>query len=83
MIPLLTFLWFMLEDFAAFIALAIENYLFPLVFQVGFNLPYSRQLEMEADVVGLKMASKACFDPRRAVFLWDKMALKVQFFKVA
>ena len=76
-VPLLTFLWFLLEDFAAFVVYSIQNFIFPLVFEVGFNLPYSRLLEREADVIGLRMSTKACFDPRWAVMLWDKMALKV------
>ena len=32
---------------------------------------------MEADLIGLEMATKACFDPRWGVLLWDKMAFKV------
>jgi len=76
-IPFVAFLWFWLEDFTAFITWVVQDYLFPLIFEVAFNLPYGRQLESEADIVGLKMASKACFDPRWAVFLWDKMSFKV------
>ena len=77
MIPVLAFIWFFFEDFIAFIAHSIQHYLYPLIFELGFNLPYSRELEMEADIVGTTLASKACFDPRWSVLLWDKMAFKV------
>ena len=34
---------------------------------------YSRKLEMEADQVGLLLASKACFNPERAIKLWNHL----------
>ena len=76
-IPILTFLWFWFEDFTAFFATLIEKYIFTLIFEVGFNLPYSRLLEAEADTVGLTLSTKACYDPRWAVLLWEKMSFKV------
>jgi len=78
-IPLLTFIWFLLEDFAAFLAYSIQQFIYPFIFEVGFSLPFSRQLETEADEVGLMLAAKACYDPRWSVLLWDKMALKVSY----
>ncbi|MFC3148774.1 M48 family metallopeptidase [Piscinibacterium candidicorallinum] len=45
---------------------------------VGANLlanRNSREDETEADVVGLDLASRAGFDPRAGVVLWQKMAL--------
>ncbi|XP_054276488.1 metalloendopeptidase OMA1, mitochondrial-like [Macrosteles quadrilineatus] len=41
--------------------------------EIMFTLPMSRQLETEADVVGVEMMSRACFDPRQAVELWKLM----------
>lgn len=38
------------------------------------QLPASREMEREADYVGLMMMSKACFDPREAVHVWERMA---------
>ena len=38
--------------------------------EVIFNLPFSRQMELEADEVGLVLAAKACFDVREAPALW-------------
>uniref|UniRef100_A0A1X7SLD3 Metalloendopeptidase OMA1, mitochondrial n=1 Tax=Amphimedon queenslandica TaxID=400682 RepID=A0A1X7SLD3_AMPQE len=37
------------------------------------NYRYSRKLEMEADRVGLLLASKACFNPERAIKLWKHL----------
>eukprot|EP00105_Crassostrea_gigas_P019900 XP_011438536.1 PREDICTED: metalloendopeptidase OMA1, mitochondrial-like [Crassostrea gigas] len=41
-----------------------------------FNLPFSRQLEKEADKVGLQLAAKACFDVREASVVWSMMQVK-------
>lgn len=40
----------------------------------GIELPFSRTQESEADVLGLEYMSKAGFDPRASVNLWQKMA---------
>lgn len=37
-------------------------------------LPYARGHETQADEVGLMLAAAACFDPREAVPLWQRMA---------
>jgi Zn-dependent protease with chaperone function len=45
-------------------------------FQLGGNLlslKFSRDDESEADVVGLDLAARACFDPRAGISLWRKM----------
>ncbi|KAK9469896.1 peptidase family M48-domain-containing protein [Lipomyces arxii] len=39
-----------------------------------FDLPSSRQMESEADYIGLLMMSQACFNPREAVAFWDRMS---------
>ncbi|NZA26765.1 M48 family metallopeptidase [Luteimonas sp. SJ-92] len=39
----------------------------------GYLLPYARKHESEADEVGLMLAAAACFDPRQAVPLWERM----------
>ncbi|UNK41096.1 M48 family metallopeptidase [Luteimonas sp. S4-F44] len=39
----------------------------------GYLLPYARKHETEADEVGLMLAAAACFDPREAVPLWQRM----------
>lgn len=39
----------------------------------GYLLPYARRHETQADEVGLMLAAAACFDPREAVPLWERM----------
>lgn len=41
---------------------------------VTVGLPYSRKHETEADVIGLKIAAQAGYDPRAAPGFWNKMA---------
>lgn len=36
-----------------------------------FHLPHSRQLEEEADMVGLMLMSSACFQPDKSVEIWN------------
>jgi len=42
--------------------------------QFGIMLPFSRSHESEADYMGLMYAAKACYDPREAPKLWERMA---------
>ncbi len=42
--------------------------------QVGVLLPFSRDHESEADYMGLIYAARACFDPREAPQVWQRMA---------
>ncbi len=43
------------------------------ILDVTFNLPNSRNDEMEADRIGVELAARAAFDPRASVTLWEKM----------
>ena len=38
------------------------------------SLPNSRKTEIEADYLGLRIMSRACFDPREASRLWTRMS---------
>ena len=40
----------------------------------GILMPYSREQESEADMIGLKLAARAGYDPRAAIGIWERMA---------
>lgn len=40
---------------------------------VGIVLPYGRKHEYEADAIGIELMSKAGYDPRESVRLWQRM----------
>ncbi|HOZ04948.1 MAG TPA: M48 family metallopeptidase [Arenimonas sp.] len=42
--------------------------------QYGLALPFGRSHETQADEVGLMLAAAACYDPKQAIPLWQRMS---------
>ncbi|KAI9296788.1 hypothetical protein K502DRAFT_328809 [Neoconidiobolus thromboides FSU 785] len=42
--------------------------------ELGIFLPFSRKCEIEADEIGLILASRACFNPKEALRVWERMS---------
>ncbi|HNR21578.1 MAG TPA: M48 family metallopeptidase [Steroidobacteraceae bacterium] len=42
--------------------------------EVTFQLPHSREQEVEADIIGLELMARGGYDPRAAPSVWRKMA---------
>jgi predicted Zn-dependent protease len=40
---------------------------------IAFRLPRSREMESEADQVGLRLMALSCYDPRAATTFWQRM----------
>ncbi|MEZ5996158.1 MAG: M48 family metallopeptidase [Hyphomonadaceae bacterium] len=42
--------------------------------QVGLSLPFSREQESEADILGIQYMQRAGYDPKQAIPFWQRMA---------
>ncbi|KAK9462947.1 peptidase family M48-domain-containing protein [Lipomyces oligophaga] len=62
----------MLASIAAYL-LTGSSSLTDIIVTFVFQRPRSRQMESEADYIGLLMMSQACFDPRQAIPFWNHM----------
>jgi metalloendopeptidase OMA1, mitochondrial len=51
----------------------LGRFLGDLAMEFGLMRPASRKQESEADYIGLIMMSKACYDPKAAVEVWERM----------
>lgn len=54
-------------DFAIQFILGASTNLSGIVLEAAIGLPNSRTQELEADLIGLRLMSKACFDPDAVV----------------
>ncbi len=55
-------------------ATGIHPEYFRMSAMLGLNLPYARDQETEADLVGLQYMARAGFDPRASLALWQGMS---------
>ena len=55
-------------------ATGVSGEMLGLASNVFFTLPHSRTQESEADLLGLDLMSKAGFDPRQSITLWQNMS---------
>lgn len=60
---------------ASVVLFALTGYgrLDDILIQLALELPSSRQMETEADHVGVMMMAKACFKPSSALSVWERM----------
>ncbi|GAA5828192.1 hypothetical protein JCM11251_002629 [Rhodosporidiobolus azoricus] len=54
-------------------SLGIDFGISRIFLQLVMSLPNSRKNETEADLIGLRLANAACYDPRAAEGLWQRM----------
>lgn len=69
LIAAMGFFWSFLGDGIAI----VTSWYFDKCATYMIHLPFSRAQETEADVVGLKMAAKACYDVREGTVFWSMM----------
>ncbi|CAG8625420.1 5094_t:CDS:2 [Funneliformis caledonium] len=59
-----------------FLSIFIDpGFLARLFMEFGLMLPFSRKCEIEADYIGLLLMSQACYDPREASKIWERMSV--------
>ena len=69
LVPMAVIWAFIPSDGIAF----ITHWFTKQVVDIFIELPFSRELEIEADTIGLEMAARACFDVRHAPAIWMVM----------
>lgn len=70
---------FYLAIYGISLSSAIDPNLSAFILNYAVSLPNSREQETEADQLGLLMMAKSCYDPRKAVEFWQRMAKAGQY----
>lgn len=65
--------WFFVSLDATGYTMGFGRILGDLALELGLTRPASRMQESEADYIGLMMMSKACYDPKEASRVWQRM----------
>jgi Zn-dependent protease with chaperone function len=73
MIPLFPIRWSLIALDVALYGFPISQIIGSFLLDLGITKPASRKQESEADYIGLLMMAKACYDPKEAVKVWDRM----------
>ncbi|EDV22520.1 uncharacterized protein TRIADDRAFT_28764, partial [Trichoplax adhaerens] len=55
---------------------AVTHWFHNSIASICLHRPYSRKLEVEADLIGSNLATKACYDVRAATYFWEMLANK-------
>ncbi|XP_040571644.1 metalloendopeptidase OMA1, mitochondrial isoform X2 [Lepeophtheirus salmonis] len=54
----------------------VANWFLDKCSSIIMELPFSREMEKEADEIGMLMAAKSCYDTREGPVFWGRMALR-------
>ena len=54
-------------------AVLATPFMFGYLLDTVFERPMSRKMESEADYIGLMLMAEACYDPREAPAIWQRM----------
>ncbi|KAI9480581.1 MAG: peptidase family M48-domain-containing protein [Benjaminiella poitrasii] len=65
--------WMVTESMGPYVNQKINEYISNFI-RLETQTTYNRQLEKEADLVGLRLMAKAGYDPRAAIDVWQRMA---------
>lgn len=73
MVLLQPIVWTLMYLDATGVTLGLGRYLGSLMLDLGVMRRSSREQESEADHIGLMLMAEACYDPRGAIGLWERM----------
>lgn len=65
--------WFLMFLDSTGMTLGLGHFLGSIVIDLGIMRVSSREQESEADHIGLMLMAEACYDPKAAIGLWQRM----------